>query len=77
MGKPYSNDPTSNGDIQAEIMRIWYEEHRESWRDRYGRFGSVICTGLADNFMLEMLQYANRVQNCEIGLPASMRNDDE
>jgi tRNA/tmRNA/rRNA uracil-C5-methylase (TrmA/RlmC/RlmD family) len=61
MAKRYCEDQTSNADFQAELMRQWYEKHRESWWDRHGRFGSVRTTGLADNFMLALLKYADEV----------------
>lgn len=28
-------DPTSRGDTETELCRIWYEANRESWWDRH------------------------------------------
>jgi hypothetical protein len=74
MVKPYSFDPTSNGDIQAQVMRLWYDQHRETWRDRFFRWRHLDGS---DNFMLEMLDYARRVNACEIPLPDSMTGEGE
>ena len=74
MNKPYSSDPTSNADIQAQVMRDWYDQHRETWRDRLFRWRHMDG---ADEFMLRLLDYARRVNDCEIPLPKSITGDGE
>ena len=46
-------DPTSRGDMCAELMRRWYEDNRENWWDRLGRREEC-----ADNFAIGMMNEA-------------------
>lgn len=69
MAQPYSAEPTSNADIQAEIMRHWYERNRESFWTRWGLGGVGYGTDAGDEFMLRMLAYARLVLSCEIPRP--------
>jgi hypothetical protein len=58
-------DPTSRGDMCAELMRRWYEKNRESWWDRHkpGIIGAgPDRSGVhADEFMLRLLGEAYRI----------------
>lgn len=58
-------DPTSRGDIIANVIRAWYERNRESWWDRHkpgiydagpDRDGSH-----ADEFMLRFIGEVQRI----------------
>ena len=56
-------DPTSRGDMVADLMRRWYEANRETWFERHGLFGTNRKHGsaLADEFMLGLMNEAYRV----------------
>lgn len=53
-------DPTSRGDLEAVLMRRWYERNRESWWERRRPNGDL-RGGHADNFAIEMLGEAGRI----------------
>lgn len=55
----FSGDPTADGDTAAEYMRAWYEAHRETDRARKGKPWEL---GLADNFMLGLMNEASRIE---------------
>jgi hypothetical protein len=58
----FRGDPTAAGDNFAEYLRSWYEANRETWWDRsaFNKYGWK--RGLADNFMLAMLDEVRRIQ---------------
>ena len=49
-------DPTSRGDMCADLMRRWYEDNRENWWDRLSRRKEC-----ADNFAIGMMNEAVRI----------------
>lgn len=57
-------EPTSRGDMIAELMRSWYEKNRESWWERHKpsapRKGEV-----ADGFMYDLTREAVRIVNLD------------
>jgi hypothetical protein len=57
-------DPTSRGDMEAAIIREWYERNRETWWNRIWPFGAgPDRTGLhADEFMLRFIGEVHRVR---------------
>jgi hypothetical protein len=55
-------DPTSAGDMRAELMRWWYEKNRETWWDRHRL--SADRKGIhADEWMLGLMNEASRIDN--------------
>jgi hypothetical protein len=58
-------DPTSRGDMVADLMRRWYEANRESWWDRHKP--GIIGAGPdrsgrhADEFMLRLISEVLRL----------------
>lgn len=55
-------DPTSAGDMRADLMRRWYERNRETWWDRHRP--SADRKGIhADEWMLGLMNEANRIYN--------------
>jgi len=56
----FSSDPTSCGDEVAEYVRRWYELHRETWWERRRH---PQPSGLADEFMLGLIQEVARVES--------------
>jgi hypothetical protein len=63
----FSGEPTSDGDNAAEYLRVWYEAHRETWRDRHNypfRQGYPGKAGVtADNFMLGLMNEMHRIES--------------
>lgn len=61
----FCGEPTADGDIAAEYLRIWYERNRETWWDRnnWGIWGSAPDrAGVhADNFMLRLMGEMGRI----------------
>lgn len=55
-------DPTQRGDMVAALVRRWYETNRESWWDRH-RTNAERKGGVADNFMIGLVNEAYRVQH--------------
>ena len=55
-------DPTSAGDMRADLMRRWYERNRETWWDRH-RPGADRRGYHADEWMLGMMNEAYRIGN--------------
>lgn len=55
-------DPTARGDMEAELMRGWYERNRESWWERRRPNGDL-RGGHADGFAMSMLAEAGRIAN--------------
>ena len=53
----FCGEPTADGDLIAGYVRVWYEAHREGWRDRYRQQ----WTWAADEFMLGLIQEVGRV----------------
>ncbi len=49
-------DPTSRGDMKAELLRRYYEANRENWWQRYWRRQEC-----ADEFMIGMMNEAGRI----------------
>ncbi len=68
----FGSEPTSRGDQKAEYLRVWYEAHRESWFERWWR--PVWKMGLADNFMLGLLQEVRRIEQAA-ATDGDARND--
>ena len=49
-------DPTTRGDLHADLMRRWYEANRETWLDRHNVFHVPDRSGVhADEFMLRLI----------------------
>jgi hypothetical protein len=57
----FCGEPTADFDESARCLRAWYEAHREGWYDRWRGPQRI---GLADEFMLGMLNEVHRI-NCE------------
>jgi hypothetical protein len=51
-------DPTSRGDIEASLLRRWYEKHREGWWRRRSCYWFYV----ADEFMLAFMDEAKRIE---------------
>jgi hypothetical protein len=62
----FCGEPTADFDESARCLRVWYEAHRESWwsRNRLSRNQRLLRAGVADEFMLGMLNEVYRI-NCE------------
>lgn len=60
----FGHDPTAAGDAMAEYLRVWYEAHRESWWDRnqFSKNQQLLRAGVADSFMLGLLNEVHRIQ---------------
>lgn len=56
-------DPTSRGDMKADLMRRWYEANRESWWDRCSLSTNqqLLSAGCADDFALGIMNEAGRI----------------
>lgn len=56
-------DATSRGDIEAGLVREWYEKNRESWVARHSPFGAGPDRdgSHADEFMLAFIGEVRRV----------------
>ena len=58
-------DPTSRGDMQADLLRRWYEKNRECWWERHkpGLIGAGPDRSgrHADDFMLRLMGEAYRI----------------
>ena len=55
-------DPTSAGDMRADLMRRWYERNREGWFDRHRP--SADRKGFhADEWMLGLMNEARRIDS--------------
>lgn len=55
-------DPTSRGDMQADLLRRWYEANRETWWDRH-RPGADRKGGHADEWAIGLMNEAYRIGN--------------
>lgn len=51
-------DPTARGDMEAQLVRNWYERHRETWLERRRRRAEC-----ADDFIMDLMAYVSRVQS--------------
>lgn len=58
----FCGEPTADGDEEARCLRIWYEAHRETYWDR-SKFNKYAWRkGLADEFILGLIQEVARIQ---------------
>ena len=56
----FCGEPTDDGDTAAEYLRAWYEANRETDRERKGKPWD---RGIADNFMLGLMNEASRIES--------------
>lgn len=62
----FCGEPTADGDEIARCVRVWYEAHRETWRDRsrfLSKYGRMWERGFADEFMLGLINEIARVSD--------------
>ena len=53
-------DQTARGDMEADLMRYWYERNRETWWDRHRP--NADRKGIhADEFILGLMNEARRI----------------
>lgn len=59
----FCGEPTADGDEAARCLRVWYEAHRETWweRSRINKRGQPWAYGLADDFMIGMMNEVARI----------------
>lgn len=64
----FCGEPTADFDESGRCLRAWYEAHRETaWdRSRFSRNQALLRAGVADEFMLGMLNEVHRI-SCERG----------
>ena len=53
-------DPTSAGDMRADLLRRWYEANRETWWDRH-RPGADRRGGHADEWAIGLMNEMGRI----------------
>ncbi len=58
-------DPASRGDMEASLVRRWYEKNRETWWARHSPFGAGPdrSGAHADEFMLRLIGEVKRVSD--------------